>query len=191
MIREYNVLLIGDVAVGKSSLVMNHKDFQRTMMSYIPTVGVDLAFKRFFNDNGKVTLKIWDFSGSESYHFMLQSYIVRADFVIYCFDVTNAISFHNLEHRWMSTVERCSPKKIPGMLVSMKTDQRRVITMEEASYLAAAKNLRYLETSNVTQANVDRCFFIVFEILESKRPDEPIVPRSILPPHRNMPCCFQ
>ncbi len=187
---EYHVLLLGDVAVGKSSLCLQHNIFQRTMLSYMPTIGTDLAFKRFRSDRGTVVLKIWDFSGSPSYHFMLQSHIVRADFIMYCFDVTNVLSFANVEHIWMNIVRRCARQHLPGMLVATKTDQRRTVTIEEAAHFAAITQLRYVETSSVTNLNVERCFSLVQDILEAKR-EEKIVPRSISPPQRNTPCCFQ
>ena len=61
-LKEYKFVLVGDSAVGKSSLINRFVDkaFNESLMS---TIGVDFKFKKIRIDNNDVKLQIWDTAG--------------------------------------------------------------------------------------------------------------------------------
>lgn len=60
--KEYKFVLVGDSAVGKSSLLNRFVD-KSYSESLISTIGVDFKFKRVRIDNNDVKLQIWDTAG--------------------------------------------------------------------------------------------------------------------------------
>ena len=68
-LKQYKFVLVGDSAVGKSSLINRFVDrsFNESLMS---TIGVDFKFKKIRIDNKDVKLQIWDTAGI--YYFNIQ-----------------------------------------------------------------------------------------------------------------------
>ncbi len=60
--EEYKFVLVGDSAVGKSSLLNRFVD-KIYSESFLSTIGVDFKFKRIRFDNIDVKLQIWDTAG--------------------------------------------------------------------------------------------------------------------------------
>lgn len=60
--KEYKFVLVGDSAVGKSSLLNRFVD-KTYSESLLSTIGVDFKFKRVTINNSEVKLQIWDTAG--------------------------------------------------------------------------------------------------------------------------------
>mmetsp|Transcript_24287 Transcript_24287/g.26981 ORF Transcript_24287/g.26981 Transcript_24287/m.26981 type:complete len:100 (+) Transcript_24287:25-324(+) len=60
----FKILLIGDSAVGKSSLLLRFAD-QAFNTSFISTIGVDFKIRTVDMEGKKVKLQIWDTAGQE------------------------------------------------------------------------------------------------------------------------------
>ena len=58
----FKILLIGDAAVGKSSILLRYADntFSDTYMS---TIGIDFRIKNFKLEDKNIKLQIWDTAG--------------------------------------------------------------------------------------------------------------------------------
>lgn len=65
--KEYKFVLVGDSAVGKSSLLNRFVD-KVYSESFLSTIGVDFKFKRVKIDNNDVKLQIWDTAGNIFYY---------------------------------------------------------------------------------------------------------------------------
>lgn len=65
-ISQFKVALIGDGAVGKTSLMSRHKtgEFKR---QYVPTIGAEVVPLDFFTSHGRVALIVWDTAGQEKF----------------------------------------------------------------------------------------------------------------------------
>ncbi len=63
--KDYKFVLVGDSAVGKSSLLNRFVDKVYTE-SFLSTIGVDFKFKKVRIDNNDVKLQIWDTAGINS-----------------------------------------------------------------------------------------------------------------------------
>ena len=135
--------LIGDVAVGKTALMLKMSEALR-VVQYIPTIGVDFRACQI----GPYKLQIWDSSGQSSFDLVRSQQMTNSNSVIYCFDLTNQQSFDNLSTRWKREVEKYSNDS-PKVLVGTKFDCKdRIESLShEAQQLAEDWNIRYFETS--------------------------------------------
>ena len=94
---QYKVILLGDGAVGKTSISVRFSEDQFSQQ-YKQTVGVDFFTKRIeINPRTQVTMQLWDIGGQSIGSKMLSSYVSGAHAVLLCYDITNYESFANLE----------------------------------------------------------------------------------------------
>ena len=88
--KEANILLIGDAAVGKTSLVNVYagKGFQEVHMA---TLGLDFISKDVqpqSNPKDQYNLKIWDTAGQERFKSLTMTFYKQSQGMMICFDVT-------------------------------------------------------------------------------------------------------
>jgi Ras-related protein Rab-28 len=152
--HQFKVIVIGDGAVGKTSLI-NRFCQDGFAQSYKQTIGVDFFNKKMkLPSNVNVTLQIWDIGGQQIGGKMLGKYVYGSAAVLLCYDVTNPDSFKNLED-WLGFVRqeyKSSPKKPLLVLVGNKVDlphlrqvklEKHKIFAEEnqmSSFLVSAKS---------------------------------------------------
>lgn len=60
--HQYKFVMVGDSAVGKSSLLLRFADNEFNE-NYMITIGVDFRFKSVNVDNKIIKLQIWDTAG--------------------------------------------------------------------------------------------------------------------------------
>jgi len=102
---QFKIILLGDGAVGKTSLAQRFSDDQFSQ-NYKQTVGVDFFIRRLnIPPNYEVALQIWDIGGQSIGSKMVTNYITGAHAVLLCYDITNYESFANLED-WNRLVTR-------------------------------------------------------------------------------------
>lgn len=107
----FKIVLIGDMSVGKTSVVQRFKngsfiDRQGT------TIGVDFTMKTLvvgksitllngsiipISDGKRVKLQIWDTGGQERFRTITQSYYRSANGIVLCYDITSPQSFQSLQ----------------------------------------------------------------------------------------------
>jgi Ras-related protein Rab-1A len=97
----FSIIIIGDQAVGKTSLMVKFAENQ-FKGDYKPTIGIDFKVKKIkVNDNTVVKLQVWDTAGQERFRTISQTYYQRADGVILAYDCSNSQSHENLTH-WVN-----------------------------------------------------------------------------------------
>nr|XP_040243486.1 ras-related protein RABC2a isoform X1 [Aegilops tauschii subsp. strangulata] len=190
---SFKVLLIGDSAVGKSSLLVSFVSAAPTDDDISPTIAVQLGSlprlfqlflpKHLFYPNGvdfkikfltvgdkKLKLTIWDTAGQERFRTITSSYYRGAHGIILVYDVTKRQSFTNLADVWAKEIELHSTnKECVKMLVGNKVDkdEDRMVTTEEGLAFAQQCGCLFLESSAKTRENVEKCFEeLVLKILE-------------------------
>jgi len=140
---QFKIILIGDGAVGKTSIARRFSDDNFTQI-YKQTVGVDFFIKRInLPPNKQVALQIWDIGGQSIGSKMITSYIAGAHAVLLCYDITNYESFANLED-WYRLVVRAgkdSGRAPTCALIGNKNDLKHMSTVNIDSHTRfAAEN---------------------------------------------------
>ncbi|KAM6312361.1 ras-related protein Rab-18-B-like isoform 3-T3 [Podargus strigoides] len=151
------LLLVGDSAVGKSSLLLRFTDgaFEPCLK---PTVGVDFKVKKMMADGHAVQLAIWDTAGQERFRTLTPSYYRGAQGVVL-----------GLES-WLNELEMYTTKSnTVKMLVGNKTDKPdREVERREGLQFARKHSLLFVETSAKTQDGVQHAFDeLVIKILQT------------------------
>ncbi len=114
----FKVVLIGDGAVGKTSLVRRFVE-QRFDDNYIATIGVNV--KKKVIPKSKSTLSIWDIFGQKSLSPNLQSkYYHGAKGALVVFDITRKNTFDNVD-QWIKDLYKVTGE-IPVYILANKVD---------------------------------------------------------------------
>ncbi|GAB1285411.1 Ras-related protein Rab-7L1 [Apodemus speciosus] len=119
----FKVLVVGDAAVGKTSLVQRYSQ-DSFSKHYKSTVGVDFALKVLqWSDSEMVRLQLWDIAGQERFTSMTRLYYRDASACVIMFDVTNATTFSNSQ-RWKQDLDSKltlpSGEPVPCLLLANK-----------------------------------------------------------------------
>ncbi|KAM6949634.1 ras-related protein Rab-38 [Aplochiton taeniatus] len=126
--RLLKVLVIGDLGVGKTSIIKRyvHKVFSH---HYRATIGVDFALKVINWDHKTVVrLQLWDIAGQERYGNMTRVYYREAVGALVVFDMTRVSTFQAVL-KWKgdldSKVALGNGRPVPVVLLANKSDQQR------------------------------------------------------------------
>ena len=84
----FKILLVGDSAVGKSSLAERYAE-GRFDPKFIATIGVDFKIRALDMDGKAVKLQIWDTAGQERFRCITTSYYRGAHGIILTYDLTD------------------------------------------------------------------------------------------------------
>lgn len=155
----FKLLLIGNSAVGKSSLLLRFSDniFNE---SFLPTIGVDFKIRTFELSGKTVKLQIWDTAGQERFKTITSSYYKGAHGIILTYDITDKQSFKDIEN-WLAEVEKFANENVIKLLVGNKSDleSQRQVTFNEGKEYADSLGIQFIETSARSSTNVEKAFF--------------------------------
>ena len=159
----FKVLTLGDTNVGKTSLLLRITDnvYNDTIQN---TVGVDLKSRLTYINNVPIRVNIWDTAGQEKYEKMTKQYFKNANGIIIVYDVNSKNSFNRIG-MWIDTIKvECDIRKVSLVLVGNKIDRDKKykeVTLKEGLGLAKKINAAFVETSALSNENVD----VVFDVL--------------------------
>jgi len=116
----FKILIIGDSAVGKSSLLLRFADdvYHDTFQ---PTIGVDFKIRTIEQDGSIVKLQMWDTAGQEKFKTITSAYYKGAQGIIVMFDLTDRNSFDNVKN-WISESYKYNNCDAIRILVGNKCD---------------------------------------------------------------------
>jgi len=157
MEKPMKVLIVGNGAVGKSSMIQRYCKGVYTS-DYKKTIGVDFLERKITLDGEDMRLMIWDTAGQEEFADMTRVYYQGAHAAVIAFSTTDLASFKAVE-RWIGKVrDQCD--NIPMVLVQNKVDliDQAVMSKEEANGLADRTGLRFYRTSVQENYQIDEVF---------------------------------
>ena len=172
-IFQFKLVLLGESAVGKSSLVLRFVkgqflDFQES------TIGAAFLTQTVCLNDTTVKFEIWDTAGQERYHSLAPMYYRGAQAAIVVYDITNADSFDRAKN-WVKELQRQGNPNIVIALAGNKVDlaSRRAFAPEVAQSYAEENGILFMETSAKTAANVNELFVAIAKKLpkNSVRPE--------------------
>eukprot|EP01094_Clydonella_sp_ATCC50884_P000986 TRINITY_DN1073_c0_g1_i1.p2 TRINITY_DN1073_c0_g1~~TRINITY_DN1073_c0_g1_i1.p2 ORF type:complete len:229 (-),score=75.85 TRINITY_DN1073_c0_g1_i1:395-1081(-) len=152
------VLLIGDQAVGKTSVVARYLDDTFTDSLIDDSIGVAYRETPQDRDGYSYTLQVWDAGSSQSVRHVTPSYYRNANAVFIMYDVTVQASFDNVKS-WIQDIDRYAPEEIEVYIVGNKMDDAaRVVDFDTASEFARDQGLPLMEVSAKTGEGVSEAF---------------------------------
>ncbi|KAJ2455130.1 Vacuolar protein sorting-associated protein 21 [Coemansia sp. RSA 2336] len=179
---QIKVVLLGEAAVGKSSLVLRfvNDDFVENKE---PTIGAAFMTQKVRLDDSVLKLDIWDTAGQERFHSLAPMYYRNAQAALVVYDITRASSLDRAKS-WIKELERQANPNIVVALVGNKLDlaaeadgsadgsaeedaeeqpeaeegKSRQVPTEVARAFAESMNLLFLETSAKTGEGVVEVF---------------------------------
>jgi len=168
----YKVIVIGDYAVGKTSLIKRYTEGYFTP-NYKLTIRVDFAVKVVdWDDSTTISLQLWDVAGHERYGTMTSVYYKYAIAAIIVFDVSRPATFETVL-KWRADVNSkvMLPNKepIPTLLLANKCDIPGVVIDKEALDRFVKENgfIGWFETSAQQNTNIDKAMkYLISKILE-------------------------
>ena len=145
-IVSYKVVLIGDSAVGKTSLIRlyNYKDIDKC---HIPTLACDYFITNENVEGKQVKLLVWDTAGQERFRSISTNYVKNARGILLVYSVTDRNSFNNVS-RWLDDIVNVIDDFLM-ILIGNKTDleEERTVSFEEGKKLANDYRVPFFETS--------------------------------------------
>ncbi|KAM9410281.1 ras homolog family member Ua isoform 1-T1 [Pholidichthys leucotaenia] len=119
--RRVKCVLVGDGAVGKTSLVVSY-----TTNGY-PTEYVPTAFDNFSAvvsvDGQPVKLQLCDTAGQDEFDKLRPLCYTSADVFLLCFSIVSPTSFQNVPEKWVPEIRKYAPLA-PVVLVGTQCDLR-------------------------------------------------------------------
>ncbi|MCD6044932.1 MAG: ras-related protein RabA [Gammaproteobacteria bacterium] len=172
--------LVGDSSVGKSCLLLRFTDGTYTDR-YISTIGVDFKFTTISigKDEKAAKLQIWDSAGEDRYRTFVSQYYQRADGIVLLFDITNEVSFRNIEENLKAATRNAAPG-FQKILVGTKSDlgAKRVVDYERAKAYADSLRCQYIETSAKENYNIEKLFVQFAEQIAHNKYPNAFVPSN-------------
>ncbi len=161
------VLLLGDGAVGKTSLIRRFV-VDSYSDEYITTIGTKVTKKDVTvgrePDEVDVVMQIWDVLGQRGYGGVQETAVKGAQGVLFVYDLTREDTRRSLEEYWMPMVWRLAGR-IPMVLVGNKVDlvEDRIRPEDYAYYLSQKYETPALITSAKTGERVEAAFHTLAE----------------------------
>nr|QBH73332.1 rab5 [Liposcelis bostrychophila] len=158
---QFKLVLLGESAVGKSSLVLRFVkgQFHEYQES---TIGAAFLTQTVCLDDLTVKFEIWDTAGQERYHSLAPMYYRGAQAAIVVYDIQNQDTFGRAK-TWVKELQRQAAPNIVIALAGNKADlaDKRMVETEEAQAYADENGLLFMETSAKTAENVNDIFLAI------------------------------
>ena len=152
---QFRVCLVGDLGVGKSSLLLRfHGGW--CCGDYHPTIGVEFKYRKLQIDSKVIKLQIWDTGGQERFKTITSHYYKNAVGFIVVYDIANLNSFENAD-KWLEEIKKYGPENAKILLVGNKSDleSERQVSTKEGFQKAEDLGFKFIETSAKYLVNID------------------------------------
>jgi len=167
---QFKLVLLGDSAVGKSSLVLRFVrgqffEYQES------TIGAAFLTQTVALNDTTVKFEIWDTAGQERYHSLAPMYYRGAAAAIVVYDITNFDTFKRAQ-QWVKELQRQGNPNIVIALAGNKSDlsSKRKVEPEDAESHASENGIFFMETSAKTSTNVNELFVAIARKLPKTTP---------------------
>lgn len=192
--NPYNVVMVGNSSVGKTSFMKRFQSGEFCMDHYA-TIGIDTCIQPVTVDGSPVTLQLWDTAGQERYHSITRQVFHRAQGLVLMYDITSSQSFCDIRY-WVNCVQEGAPDDVIVILLGNKADcadLEREVHTREGENLATGYGMLFMECSAATGDNVTLSMETLARTLkqlgEETRQEEGSLVLQKEPPKKKSGCC--
>ena len=191
--EKIKVVLLGDVAVGKTSILRQFVTGKFSQDS-LSTDGADYLCKviKLTDHSQPVTLQIWDTAGQEIYRSLAETYYKKAAAGIVVYDITRHTTFCKAKV-WLDEIKEKGAKDIKIILVGNKSDciMNEEVKFDEAKEYADSMRIELIISSAKEDINISKIFEDVVKLVRT--PKSPNKERTKLKRNKtlkdNTNCC--
>ncbi|KAJ2510084.1 GTP-binding protein Rho1 [Coemansia sp. RSA 1939] len=172
------VVVVGDGACGKTSLLKTFNSGQFPTDVYMPTI-FDLCIKDTEYQGQRVELSLWDTAGQEDYDRLRIMAYPGTNIVIVCFSVETIESLENTFEKWLPEVRLHAPAAkvlLVALKIDLRTDQevlehmgrvyrRGPLADAEGRMVASRLGVPYIECSARKNQHVGDVFLRAIELV--------------------------
>ena len=160
---KFKVVIVGDSSVGKTNLVKRFMN-NTFLKDSKATVGVEFMSKTFIVDKKIFKVELWDTAGQERYKAITAAYYKGAKGALIVYDVTNKISYDNVD-KWCNELRIKGSKNISIVMIGNKTDLKdnKVVNSEMSKEKANLLQVPVMETSALDASNVKEAFYLLIK----------------------------
>jgi small GTP-binding protein len=171
--QELKLLVMGSGGVGKSALTVRFVN-GNFVARYDPTIE-DRHSKSMEVDGKAVQVAILDTAGQEEYSSLRETFIQGGDGFVFVYSITEDSSFEDVQkikRDVFENVARPVDLSTPVILIGNKCDleEDRAVTIEEGAKLAEEWGSKFLETSALSNTNVEEMFQAIVSTVLEKNP---------------------
>ncbi|XP_062259018.1 uncharacterized protein rab44 isoform X2 [Platichthys flesus] len=188
--KRYNVMLVGDSSVGKTSL-MQRAQSGKFSFEIPASIGLDTSLWTVVVDGKPVVLQLWDTAGQERFHSITRQVFHKAQAFLLMYDITCSQSFTAISY-WADCIQEAAPEDVTILLLGNKSDSgKRQVNTEEGETLAKEYNFEFMECSAATGDNVIHSLETVARMLSEKddTSEESMVLHKEPPRSKRSGCC--
>lgn len=169
--KDLKVTVVGDTAVGKTSLLISYTT-NAFPGDHVPTV-FDNYTCNCYVDGEAITLGLWDTAGNSEYDELRPLSYPGTDAFIVCYSIIDPDSLESVSSKWLPEIKEHRDQECPIILVATKVDLRekadvvaklaekgkKPISKEDGDNVAASIEAHsYIECSALTQENLQEVF---------------------------------
>ena len=164
----FKIILVGDTSVGKTNIINKYikNEFRE---DFYATIGVEFSHKKFVVENRKIKAQIWDTAGQERYKAITRAYYKGAKGAFIVYDITRKETFDDVD-KWRNELISSCNQEITVMLIGNKCDleDQREISKEQGEEKAKSSGFSFLETSALSEENLEKGFQMLIEEIYQK-----------------------
>ncbi len=156
----YKIIIMGDQAVGKSSIVKYLVEKGKSNESYKATVGFDIFHYSCKVKDKIIKLQIWDTCGLEEFHSLTPNLYKNALLAIVVYSIPNRDTYEHVG-KWINLIKKNSQPETLIFVVGNKKDleKERDVSEEEGKKYTEENNYDFfIETSALNGNFVDTLF---------------------------------
>ncbi|XP_040014434.1 ras-related protein Rab-44 isoform X2 [Xiphias gladius] len=188
--KSYNVLMVGDSSVGKTSF-MKRAQSGKFSLDLPASVGLDSCMWTVIVDGKPVVLQLWDTAGQERFHSITTQVFHKAQAFLLMYDITSSQSFSAVSY-WANCIQEGAAENVTILLLGNKSDcAERQVKTQEGEILAKEYNFEFTECSAATGENVIQSLETVARMVSQKADtrEEAMVLHKEPPQKKRSGCC--
>jgi small GTP-binding protein len=155
----FKVILLGEIMVGKTNLI-NILTGGKFNENETATSSSTSAMKDLLVKGDKYTIQIWDTIGQEKLRATNKIFMKNSKIVLLVYDITNEVSFKNLNIFYNEIIENIGRNDIVIAVVANKSDlyENQNVSKEKGEEYANQIGALFFETSALDHENIEKLF---------------------------------